>query len=157
MTFTSDAPQALQTPPVTLSPGDWRIAVYGRTCITGAVRKNRAPAAAVRRALELQGNICLYCQIPIGTEILRRERLVRLRRHFDHFVPHAYSARNGASDFVIACHVCNTIKHSNMFATVEEARAYILPKREARGYEPVWSVLRRVNLDAAASRKQAKS
>jgi len=135
-----------------LPPGDWRLAVYGRTCITGAAPK-RSPRAAIRRALEAQGNVCLYCQIPIGTEILRRSKIVKLKRNFDHFVPHAFSARNPSSNFVIACHVCNAVKRMSMFATVEEARAYVLPRREELGYEPTWSVLRRVNLDAASDRQ----
>lgn len=138
-----------------LPPGDWRIAVYGRTCITGEV-KRRPPRIGLRRALERQGNICLYCQIPIGTEILRGSRIVRLRRNFDHFVPHSYISRNPDADFVIACHVCNYVKCNNMFTTIDEARAYVLPKREQLGYELAWSVLRRVNLDAAASRQETK-
>jgi hypothetical protein len=135
-----------------LAPDDWRLAVYGGTTITGAVH-HRSPRKAIRLALERQGNVCLYCQIPIGTEILRqhrgRSKVLRLRRNFDHFVPHSYVARNPGSNFVIACYVCNTVKRGNMFATVEEARAYVIPKREQLGYEPAWSVLRRVNLGGA--------
>lgn len=133
-----------------LKPGDWRLVVYGGAITAEA--PHRPPRAAVRRALERQGNVCLYCQIPIGTEILRRSRVIKLRRNFDHFVPHAYVARNPDSNFVIACHICNLVKRGNMFTTVEEARKYVLTRREELGYEPAWSVLRRVNLDGAASR-----
>lgn len=133
--------------PPELPPGDWRRAVYGRP-IVGSERKRRPRVADKQRLLAAQGDTCLYCQLPIGAAVLRGDELVTLQRNFDHFVPYAFVSRNPGANFVIACHVCNGIKTALIFTTVEEARAYILPRREAKGYEPAWSAARRINLDA---------
>lgn len=131
------------------SASDWRLAVYDRDGGATTHERRKPPKAVIDAILDIQGNVCLYCQIPIGTEVLRKDRvvrLVRLMRNWDHFVPYAYVARNPDLNWTIACHVCNRVKHSNVFTTADEARAYILPRREELGYEPAWSVLRRINL-----------
>ena len=132
------------------APTDWRLSVYQRDGGAATHERRSPPRHVIDAILGAQGNICLYCQIPIGTQILRtyrqRERLVRLMRNWDHFVPYAYVARNPDLNWTIACHVCNRIKFSNVFTTTDEARTYVLPKREELGYEPTWSVLRRINL-----------
>lgn len=122
--------------------------MYGHSVVGNETRR-RPRIADRRRVFDAQGDVCLYCELPIGTEILRTKRtsnVVTLRRAWDHFIPHAYIARNPGANWVIACHICNEIKKAGVFATVEEARAVILPLRERRGYEPVWSVVRRLNL-----------
>lgn len=136
-----------------LVANDWRLKVYG--ALSPAVEQNRRPPRRVdqHRILALQGDVCLYCGIPIGTEISRvrkdrrgwtRTSTVVLRRNWDHFVPYSYIARNPQANWVLACHVCNLIKTARMFDTVEDARHAILPHRERRGYEPVRQVLARL-------------
>jgi len=131
---------------------DWHPVVYGATVITGADQRRAPSADERRRILRAQGDNCLYCQLPIGSEVLRKGRPVRLRRNWDHFVPYAYVARNPGANFVLACHVCNAIKNCRIFATVDEARQTILPLREEKGYEAAWSARRRANLAAKAAR-----
>lgn len=117
-----------------LPPGDWRLAVYGGTRIVGTARRNSPRLADRQRILADQDDICLYCQIPIGAVVIRKGRDVVLRRNWDHFVPYAYVARNPGANWVLACHICNTIKGPRMFDTVQQARDVILPRREAKGY-----------------------
>jgi hypothetical protein len=117
-----------------LPPGDWRLAVYGGTRIIGTDRRKQPSTADRQRILAAQGDICLYCQLPIGTIVTRNGRDVVLRRNWDHFVPYAYSARNPGTNWVLSCHVCNGIKSCRMFTTVKDAQDMILPIRKAKGY-----------------------
>lgn len=135
-----------------LPAGDWRLAVYGSRSAAPAYR-TRPRSADRKRVAASQGDDCLYCGIPIGTVITRqvplkkrysRSTMVTLQRTWDHFVPYAYLLRNPASNWVLACHVCNLIKKARMFDTVEDARKVILPERERLGYEPAGHVLARL-------------
>ena len=137
------------------APGDWRLAVYGARSSHGTYRT--APRRVDQTSiLTVQGDVCLYCEIPIGTTIWRRYRASRryrsltvvLRRNWDHFVPYAFLEQNPNTNWVLACHVCNAIKTSKMFDTVESARRVILAARESKGYEPVRQVLMRLALDS---------
>lgn len=130
-----------------LPENDWRRAVYGRSAI-GGIGVRRAPRLADRiRVQEVQGNRCLYCEIPIGTTIWRRSQSVTLRTNWDHFVPYSYLVRNPGANWVLACHVCNGIKSCRMFDSVQAARDTILPIREAKGYEDPKAVLLRLGLE----------
>lgn len=129
-----------------LPANDWRRAVYGRSTISGIQRRKKPQTADQQRAREIQGNRCLYCDIPIGTVIWRRSQAVTLRTNWDHFVPYAYLARNPGANWVLACHVCNAIKSCRMFETVHAARAVILPIRITKGYEEPKEVLLRIGL-----------
>lgn len=129
-----------------LPPGDWRLRVYGRGPSSGVSTRQYPRVAERRRAVELQDNRCLYCEIPIGTAIWRRSQTVILRTNWDHFIPYAYLARNPSSNWVLACHVCNLIKSCRMFDTVQAAREAILPARAGKGYEDPRQVLLRVGL-----------
>jgi hypothetical protein len=123
---------------------DWRIPVYARDGgATAGVRRGPRPAAK-RRALRLQGGRCLYCQLPIGTRVRRHSQPVALVANWDHFVPFAYLAQNPDANWVLSCQVCNGIKSSRIFQTVEAARAVILPRRIVKGYETPAETLARV-------------
>ncbi|MFI9598880.1 HNH endonuclease [Streptomyces sp. NPDC052043] len=132
-----------------LPPGDWRLRVYGARGPSSGVTTRQYPRVAERRrAIELQNNRCLYCELPIGTAIWRHSRTVFLRTNWDHFIPYAYLARNPSSNWVLSCHVCNNIKSCRMFDTVQQAREVILPIRESKGYESPKEVMLRIGLTA---------
>lgn len=133
-----------------LAADDWRLPVYGSTRITGASDR-RGPRIADRKRVGAQQSMrCLYCELPIGVEIWRDRpsgrsgSIVKLRGHWDHFVPYSYSLANPATNWVLACHVCNGIKTARMFDSVEQARQTILPARLAKGYEAPESVQHRL-------------
>jgi len=51
-------------------------------------------------------------------------------------VPFSYSQNNYRYNFVAACQICNGLKGSSMFATVEEARAYFVSLLEVQELPP---------------------
>lgn len=132
-----------------LPPGDWRLRVYERSRVSGVTTRQYPRIAERTRAIELQDNRCLYCEIPIGTAIWRRSRTVILRANWDHFIPYAYLARNPSTNWVLACHVCNRIKSCRMFDSVQQARQVILPARASKGYEEPKAVFLRIGLTAS--------
>jgi hypothetical protein len=99
----------------------------------GAAR--RKPGKAVRdRILKRQGDRCLYCEHKFGDTVWRRGQQVTLRLNWDHLIPYAYLAANPDDNWVAACHVCNGIKSSAIFQSVQEARDYILARAAGKGY-----------------------
>ena len=96
--------------------------------------RRKGPNAAERQTiLELQSNRCLYCDVLFNSAVERKGRLIFLKVNWDHFVPFAYSQNNYAFNFVAACQICNGIKGSMTFRTVEEARVYIVAVRTLKG------------------------
>lgn len=148
---TDAEPVVLPAAPLAAGAG-WQLDVYGRGLSTE--RERRAPRKSDQdRILAIQGNVCMYCGIPIGTVIGRavkrprgyiRRTTVILRRNWDHFAPYSYIVQNPGANWVLACHVCNNAKSTRIFTTVDDARRAILPIREERGYESVRSVLGRL-------------
>lgn len=129
--------------PQELEPDDWRRAVYGGVQIIGVERKRRPPKTVADRIRAAQHGACLYCEIPIGAQIWRGNELVTLIANWDHFVPYAYAQRS-RGNWVLACHICNAIKSTRMFDTIQQARLVILPRRERKGYESPLSALARM-------------
>ncbi len=96
--------------------------------------RRKGPSEARKRELrELQENCCFYCGRRFGSWVYRGFKLVWLRVHFDHVVAYAYSRNNYPDNFVAACHICNGLKGSKLFETVDEAKAYLLQRWEKKG------------------------
>jgi 5-methylcytosine-specific restriction endonuclease McrA len=93
------------------------------------VRRRPTPTER-KQILEDQNHCCLYCERRLGSWVLRKNKQVRLRLHWDHMVPFSYQQNNSMSNFVAACHLCNMHKHSMIFSTLEEARIYLVAKQE---------------------------
>ena len=99
------------------------------------LEKRRSPSRKHKKAqLDKQGGKCLYCDLEIGSYVQRKDRLIRLVLVWDHVVPFSYSRNNGNQNFVADCHICNSIKSDLMFGDLDEAKAYIISKRAAKGY-----------------------
>ena len=82
-----------------------------------------------------------YCAHGFGTSILRRNktgtaRTIKVKLHWDHYIPFSYSQDNRSRNFVAACAQCNLLKHSRIFQSADEARLYLLHARKAARYEP---------------------
>lgn len=86
------------------------------------------PQKVRARILEQQDGRCFYCDRLIGSQAYYKGRVVRLRLHLDHLVPHSYNQNDSEDNFVGACHICNSHKSALMFQTVEEAKIYLLNK-----------------------------
>jgi 5-methylcytosine-specific restriction endonuclease McrA len=83
-----------------------------------------------REIMAAQSNRCAYCLTTFGSVVYWRKRNVRLQIEWDHLVPFAYNRDNRPANFVAACHICNRIKSSLLFQTMDEARAYIQARRD---------------------------
>jgi 5-methylcytosine-specific restriction endonuclease McrA len=92
-------------------------------------------AAEKRKILNQQGTICFYCCVEFGSIRFRHGLPFFIKTEWDHQMPFAYSQNNSTENFVAACHVCNGIKSSHIFQTIEEARAYLTDKRKSKGYD----------------------
>jgi 5-methylcytosine-specific restriction endonuclease McrA len=81
-----------------------------------------------------QDYACFYCGRSFGSLVWRKRRSLRLKVEIDHLIPHSYAANQETSNLVAACHICNSIKSSLMFQTLEEAQVYLLDKWKTKGY-----------------------
>jgi 5-methylcytosine-specific restriction endonuclease McrA len=97
----------------------------------------RQPTGEEKRLiLENQGRRCLYCQRMFGSAVIRKGKIVWLKVTWDHVVPFSYSQNNHGHNFAAACQICNGLKGSLMFATIEEARTHILALLEVQELDP---------------------
>lgn len=97
-------------------------------------RRRVLPASVKRAKLEAQHHRCFYCDRSFGSLVHRRGKSMRLRVHYDHMVPYAYSQDNEADNFVAACHVCNSLKHAFYFNTLDEAQLFLFNAWREKGY-----------------------
>lgn len=94
------------------------------------------PSAQYRRdQLSAQEHRCFYCQMIFGAYRIWGGKRVKIRIHWDHLVPFAYLQSNPDNNFVAACHICNGLKGSKVFQTVEEAMQYVESKRQVREHK----------------------
>lgn len=126
---------------------------FKREVICGLGGRPQVPQRIREEIIKSQNSLCLYCEIPFGSSILRmrasrhriRQRVfgasieprferVKLVTHIDHMVPWSYQGNHDFKNLAAACHVCNGIKSSKCFETVEEARVYIAQEKERKGY-----------------------
>ena len=99
------------------------------------VNRRRTPTReTMRTLLDVQGDACFYCLRHFGETVYdrKRKRHIELRIEWDHKTPLAYSCDNSQENFVAACHVCNRMKSSYIFGTVEAARSFILERWKRR-------------------------
>ena len=104
--------------------------------------RRRLPSPDERQSILSEQNYrCFWCNFPFeGCAIKVREwkgsphKPVPLVPVWDHVEPFAWCSNNNPLNFVAACPVCNRIKGSKMFDTLDECRRYILQKRESRGW-----------------------
>jgi len=105
--------------------------------MSGTSYDRRKPSCKrIRKLLEMQEGKCLYCEIPFGTHY-KHPHLNKFRQTTvccDHYVPFAYAQNNKDDNFVLACGICNGIKSSKMFETLEDAKAYVRNRRTEKGY-----------------------
>jgi hypothetical protein len=92
------------------------------------------PPALRAKIIESQGHRCFYCDSMLGGYAKRGHDTIRLRAQIDHQVPWAWMRDTSEKNLVAACHVCNGIKSSLMFGTLEECKDYIAAQRIKKGY-----------------------
>jgi 5-methylcytosine-specific restriction endonuclease McrA len=78
-----------------------------------------------RRILERDDYRCQYCGLDARANF---ENSLIMTVDFIH--PRARKGKKSAENLVTACRPCNVIKSHRIFATFEDAKAYVLRKRE---------------------------
>jgi 5-methylcytosine-specific restriction endonuclease McrA len=81
-----------------------------------------------------QNEKCGYCDRLFGSMVLIDGNFVTLKAEPDHFTPRAKRLNNSASNIVAACQVCNGLKSSRSFATIEQARIVLQAAWAERGW-----------------------
>jgi 5-methylcytosine-specific restriction endonuclease McrA len=84
--------------------------------------------------LKSQDYRCIYCEKAFGSIVERKGEKIILQVAFDHAIPFAYSRSSREESFVAACHICNAIKHSFIFRSIEDAQLALKLRREQKGY-----------------------
>lgn len=102
----------------------------------GSVKRLTVKAKDKRRILAEQDNRCIYCGAVLDGLAWNRRKVkyFDIRINFDHFICWKYSRDSHKANIVAACHICNGLKGSKYFDTVEAAREFILERRIKKGW-----------------------
>lgn len=111
----------------------WVGSVYSNTGSDSYGRRKKPPKRERDRLIVEYRNRCAYCLLPFGMVLDTPRGKLILTVAWDHFVPYSFSLRNEGDNWVPACQLCNGYKASKIFATFDEARAYIVARREEKG------------------------
>lgn len=88
-----------------------------------------------RAILSRQRGRCFYCGSVFGDfAVSDGGKRRRLAPNWDHVEPFCWQSNNQPWNFVAACSICNGIKGSKMFATPEDAVAYVWHRRLKKGW-----------------------
>jgi 5-methylcytosine-specific restriction endonuclease McrA len=78
-----------------------------------------------RKILERDDYVCRYCGLD-GRASFENALVMRV----DFVVPRAHKGKKDASNLVACCTPCNTIKGTRVYASFNEAKSYVLARRE---------------------------
>jgi 5-methylcytosine-specific restriction endonuclease McrA len=81
-----------------------------------------------------QNEKCGYCDRLFGSMVLIDGNFITLKAEPDHFTPRAKRLNNSPSNIVAACQVCNGLKSSRSFTTIEQARIVLQAAWIERGW-----------------------
>jgi len=100
-----------------------------------ANRRIRPAKSVMDELLSEQEHRCFWCGSKFGDDAVAEGRKKRhLTAVWDHVEPYCWQHNNAALNFVAACAICNGIKGSKMFPTIEACRDYVWRKRERKGW-----------------------
>lgn len=106
---------------------------FKRECEAPGGARSCSPALR-QRIIESQNHRCFYCDSMLSGYVKRDGQTIQLKTHIDHQVPWAWIKNTTEQNLVAACHVCNHIKSSLMFSTLQECKDYIAAQRLKKGY-----------------------
>ena len=78
-----------------------------------------------RKILERDDYVCRYCGLD-GRASFENALIMRV----DFVVPRARKGKKDPSNLVACCTPCNTIKGTRVYANIDEAKAFVLSRRE---------------------------
>ena len=97
-------------------------------------RKHYSPAV-VKKIIEKQNNLCLYCGNEFGYLYFRDNKIIKSTIHIDHLSPFSFSLDNGMGNLRASCNLCNLFKTDKIFDSIGEVKEYVIKKREQKGIE----------------------
>lgn len=103
--------------------------------------------AILDRAIERQGHLCFYCQLPFGTVARTKRGNVTQNAVGDHWIPWAFSGNSSEPNAVAACDICNSYKSSDIYESPERATIEIIAARNRSGVRIDWIPETPVTLD----------
>lgn len=108
-----------------LSPDDSKDAKRYRRISQPCGMRRLPPLVLQKEIIAKQNNCCIYCDIKFGETYYKLNRCLVSKIHWDHLVPFAYLQDNPYTNWVASCNVCNHIKSSRIFETIDEAKNYV--------------------------------
>ena len=78
-----------------------------------------------RKILERDDYVCRYCGLD-GRASFANALVMRV----DFVIPRAHKGKKNPDNLVACCTPCNTIKGTRVYANFEQAKAYVLARRE---------------------------
>lgn len=97
-----------------------------------APRRKLPPWHIREDILNSQRKCCFYCGFPLEDWFLWNGKPIFTKTQWDHLLPFSYSCSNNNDNFVAACQVCNGLKSSKVFETINELVTYVRQKRSER-------------------------
>jgi HNH endonuclease len=78
-----------------------------------------------RKILERDNYVCRYCGLD-GRASFENALVMRV----DFVIPRAHKGKKNPDNLVACCSPCNTIKGTRVYANLDEAKSYVLQRRE---------------------------
>ncbi|MDI6786904.1 MAG: HNH endonuclease signature motif containing protein [Planctomycetota bacterium] len=90
-----------------------------------------------KAVMEQQKGCCVYCGIDLTGYYwdVKKSKYVKVIPHYDHFRAWMYNQNSEKTNLIVSCGVCNLLKTSRYFATLQEARDYVLLRRKDKGID----------------------
>lgn len=82
----------------------------------------------IQDQLLIQHGRCFWCSIDLNKVKFywdKKRKLQQLRAVGDHLVPYSYTNTTRKDNLVVTCNVCNSLKSSKIFDSIEETKKYI--------------------------------
>ncbi len=99
-------------------------------------RRSKPSTEVQDRILKRQKNSCFYCGYEFDEWFVRNKHARKRTPVWDHLSPYAFSFNSSDTNFVASCAICNGIKHSKVFDTVEEAIKHVRNRLVEKGIQP---------------------
>jgi hypothetical protein len=116
-----------------------------------ALGSGRSRRYIMRRILEEQANRCFYCLRRFGVKVWRKRKSFILRHQWEHIICYGFSGDNREENIVAACQICNGIKSSFIFDSIEEARLPINEAWKRKGYSDLRPMFGEVHTETSDS------
>jgi hypothetical protein len=100
-------------------------------------RTHKVPNTLVVKRICEQGERCVYCQRVFGSHVSIDGRIDKLAPTTEHISPRAKKLNNHWDNIAAACQICQRLKSSRSFDSIEQAQTVLQAAWKERGYGDV--------------------